>query len=61
MGEKKGDQLKVGWVGGKMRIGMGGVMGECEYDQNIFYESLNDLIQVLEKRFVQMVLLCSPG
>jgi hypothetical protein len=48
-------------VGGKMRIGMGGVMGECEYDQNIFYESLNDLIQVLEKRFVQMVLLCSPG
>ena len=40
---------------------MGGVMGECEYDQNILYERPNDLIQVLEKRFVQMVLLCSPG
>lgn len=55
------NQLKVGWVGDKVRVGMGGVRGEGAYDQNVFYESLKDLIRVCKQFCPDRVLLCSPG
>lgn len=53
MEKKMENQLKVGWVGDKVRVGMGGVRGKGAYDQNVFYESLKDLIQVFVNSFVQ--------